>query len=850
VTQWPSQQVAIGALSDSKWAPWRAPTLHVPANVVRIRSDVAVVWEMAYRLLSVARARARLIVAITLMIAAREASAVTLTRGPYLQLLTTRSVTVVWNTDVPVACSLSIRRLGGATDAVAGPTDTVCAVTATGLVPGAQYGYVPRGNGIALTSETVFRADDPDRPYSFLVFGDSGTGGTKQLLLRDRMLSTPADFIVHTGDMVYDSGAAADFDPEVFEPYAELLRRIVLWPSLGNHDVRTARGAPWRAAFWTPANNPAGNEGYYSFDQGNAHFVVLDSNASLAPGSAQHTFLDSDLAATGQLWKFVAFHHTIYASGEHGGDVDLRGDVVPVFDRYGVDLVLMGHEHVYERTLPLRADRIVEPGAGTVYVTTGGGGRQIFGVGAGSFTAYSESAFHFTRVDVDRGRLLLQMVREDGVVRDHMTLVKDGAPPPNPRCGDGRVNQPDEQCDGADRFACEGSCRSDCTCAPVCGDGVVNQPNEQCDGNDDGRCPDLCLASCRCGQPSEFLTLAPVADTYIKAGAEAARDHGIADSLWTDRNPDTIAYLKFDLGALTRPVVRATLRLYCTNASADGGTAYPVDDSSWVEGNQTGGAASAGGPGLKWTDVDTNGDGAVDARDRSPWVPDFDRPSDALHCAAGSADRMNVTAALGAGDGLRTLALLNDSEDSAAYASNDDADASRRPQLRLELGGSGGGPGSPVAAVDADATVRADAPRDNFGKTKHLDADADPAEFSFLRIVVSGVGNRTIASVRLVLPVANTYGAPSESGGSIRPVDCGWDEQTITWDTKPALAAQPVGTVGKVTRGTSAEFELAPAIAGDGTYCFALDTANENGVVYDAREAATGGPSVVVEVAP
>jgi hypothetical protein len=797
--------------------------------------------------------RAKFVVAISaisLIVAASDASAVTLSRGPYLQLLTTRSVTVVWNTDVPVACSLSIRRLGGATTVVSGPTDTVCAVTASGLVPGAQYGYVPRGNGIALTSETVFYADDPDRPYSFVVFGDSGTGGTKQLLLRDRMLSTRADFIVHTGDMVYDTGAAADFDPELFAPYAELLRRVVLWPSLGNHDVRTARGAPWRAAFWTPANNPADNEGYYSFDQGNAHFVVLDSNASLAPGSAQYTFLDADLAATTQLWKFVAFHHTIYSSGEHGGDVDLRADVVPVFDRYGVDLVLMGHDHIYERTLPLRGNQIVEPGAGTTYVTTGGGGRQITGVGAGTFTAYSESAFHFTRVDVDGGRLLLQMVRDDGAVRDRLTLVKDGAPPPDPRCDDGKVNRPDEQCDGADRFACEGACRSDCTCAPVCGDGVVNQSNEQCDGNEDGSCPDLCLASCRCGQPSQFVLLAPVADTHIKAGTEAPRDHGLAKALWADRDPESIAYLKFDLGSLTRTVVRATLSLYCTNASPDGGTVYPVADSGWVEGNRTGDSASTDGSGLKWTDVDTNDDSEVDARDGSPWVPDFDRPSDALHCVAGRADRVDVTAALGAGVGLRTLAVLNDSEDGAAYGSRDDADESQRPRLRLELGGSGGGPGSPVAAVEADATVRADAPADNFGTAEHLEADADPSELFFLRIAVSGVATRTVRTVRLVLPVANMYGAPSESGGSVRPVECGWDEQTITWDNKPALTAQPVGTVGKVTRGTSAEFELAPAIAGDGTYCFALDTANENGVIYDAREAAAGGPSVVVDVAP
>jgi hypothetical protein len=655
--------------------------------------------------------------------------------------------------------------------------------------------------------------------------------------------------MVHTGDMIYDAGAAADFDPKLFAPYEELLRRLVLWPCLGNHDVRTSRGAPWRAAFWTPANNPADNEGYYSFDQGNAHIVMLDSNTSLAPGSAQYTFLDTDLAATTRPWKFVAFHHSIYSSGEHGGDLELREQLVPLFDRHGVDVVFMGHDHQYERTLPLRDYQVVAPGAGTVYVTTGGGGREIRSVDGGTVTAYAESAFHFTRVDVDGGRLLLQMIREDGAVRDAVTLVKAGASAPSPRCGDGKVNRAVEQCDGADRFACEGTCRSDCACAPVCGDGLANQPSEQCDGSDDGSCPDRCLASCRCGQASQFVTLEPVADTHIKAGTEAPRDHGIAKALWADREPEAIAYLKFDLSSLGQPVVRATLSLHCTDPSAEGGTVYPVADSGWIEGDQTGGSTSVGGPGLKWPDVDTNGDDQIDARDGSPWVPDFGRPSDPIRCLEGQTDRVDVTAVLGGSTGLRTLAVLNDSQDGAAYASSESVDESLRPRLRLELGGPSPEPTAPVASVEADATVRAAAPGENFGSATHLDADADPAERSFLRIAVRGVGSRALDSVRLILSVADAYGAPSDSGGRVRPVACGWDERTLTWDTQPALTAQPLGTTGAVTRGTRAEFELVSAIPGDGTYCFALDTVAENGVIYDAREG-DAGPSVVVEVAP
>jgi predicted phosphodiesterase len=351
------------------------------------------------------------------------AAAATLVRGPYLQLLTTTSVTIVWRTNVPAACSVTIGPPGGEQVVVTGATSNLCVIPVTLLAAGTQYGYVPRADGGDLTSRSIFHTDDPSRPYVFLVIGDSGSGDANQLAVRDRMLASPADAIVHTGDMVYERGASADFNPRFFEPYAELLRRLVLWPCLGNHDVKTNRGQPWREVFYTSANITAHSQGYYSFDVGNAHFVVLDSNGDTAPGSAQRTFLDQDLAASTAAWKFVAFHHTIYSSGStHGSNLPIRRDLTPLFDRYHIAVVFMGHEHNYERTKPLYGDQIVGPGRGTVYVTTGGGGRDLQPVGTSDFTADSESVFHFVRVAVQGDQLALEMIRVDGSTGDSMKL--------------------------------------------------------------------------------------------------------------------------------------------------------------------------------------------------------------------------------------------------------------------------------------------------------------------------------------------------------------------------------------------------------------------------------------------
>jgi hypothetical protein len=351
----------------------------------------------------------------------------TVTRGPYLQLLTTDGVTVVWHTDRPSRCGVEFKQLGGAPRVVTGAHDDICVVRLRDLESGVRYAYMPLADGVPVEGVSTFRTDDPNLPFTFLVLGDSGTGGRGQRAVRDRMLMHPANFVLHAGDVVYDDGAAEDYDEKFFGPYREILRRAVLWPSLGNHDVKTKRGQPWRDAFYTPANNARRSENYYSFDVGNAHVLILDSNAPMKRGSPQGNFLEQDLARNDALWTFVVLHHPIYSSGKHGGARRLRERLAPVFDAHGVDLVFAGHDHNYERTLPLRGNRIVRQGEGTVYVTCGGGGRYLRPVRKRWFSAYAESALHFVRVDVAGDRLTAKMIRYDGAVRDSLILGEKSA---------------------------------------------------------------------------------------------------------------------------------------------------------------------------------------------------------------------------------------------------------------------------------------------------------------------------------------------------------------------------------------------------------------------------------------
>ena len=122
-----------------------------------------------------------------------------------------------------------------------------------------------------------------------------------------------------------------------------------LFPTPGNHEYVTNQGQPYLDNFYLPANNPEGTERYYSFDWGPVHFVSLDSNCAIGLASpdrctlaAQKSWVAQDLAATQRPWKVAFFHHPPWSSGEHGSQLTMRREFGPLFEQYGVDLVLTG----------------------------------------------------------------------------------------------------------------------------------------------------------------------------------------------------------------------------------------------------------------------------------------------------------------------------------------------------------------------------------------------------------------------------------------------------------------------------------------------------------------------------
>jgi hypothetical protein len=198
----------------------------------------------------------------------------------------------------------------------------------------------------------------------------------------------------------------------VFGVYGDLFRNIPFMPSSGNHDYRTLQGAPFRDVFNLPGDS---GEKWYSYDWGRVHFVSLDTEADYA---TQVAWLDQDLAATQLPWKIIYLHKPPYSSGMHGSDTKLRSLLAPVLKRHGVQLVLAGHDHNYER---------IKPQDGTAYVVTGGGGIGTRSVGSSSFTAFAEDVIHFLYVEVGVDELVVHAIDATGRQFDSMVVAQTGA---------------------------------------------------------------------------------------------------------------------------------------------------------------------------------------------------------------------------------------------------------------------------------------------------------------------------------------------------------------------------------------------------------------------------------------
>jgi hypothetical protein len=228
-------------------------------------------------------------------------------------------------------------------DLAAQKSDHISALIITSNAPAA--GRLTNGSSQASSATQLdIKLPLKEKSVRFAIIGDSGTGGREQYEVAQQMEAyrqvTKFDFVIMLGDNIYGSHSPSDFVKKFEQPYKPLLDAgVKFYASLGNHDD------PNDERLYKPFN--MGGQRYYAFRRGEVAFFALDSNYM---DPKQLDWLDQNLKSSQGTWKICFFHHPLYNDGRHhGADVDLRTQVVPLFQRYGVNAVFSGHEHVYQR---------------------------------------------------------------------------------------------------------------------------------------------------------------------------------------------------------------------------------------------------------------------------------------------------------------------------------------------------------------------------------------------------------------------------------------------------------------------------------------------------------------------
>ena len=425
-----------------------------------------------------------------------------LIRGPYLQAATSNSIIIRWRTD---ALTRTVVNFGTSEQKMSmlaqDPALTFeHKITLTGLTARTKY-YYSVGGGAGDTLQkgndnyfVTFPVAGTEGSYRIGVFGDCGNNSTNQRSVRNEvekyLKDKQMDAWILLGDNAYSSGTDPEFQEKFFNIYKDnLLKKYPLFPSPGNHDyndfyqykatAQSTHDIAYYQNFSMPANGegggiPSGTQAFYSYDIGNIHFLSLDSYGKEDSSTrmydtlgAQVQWIKKDLAAfknTKRGWVIAYWHHPPYTMGSHNSDkegelVRIRGNFIRILERYGVDLILCGHSHLYERSrlmnghfgpeasfdaslhnlssstalydgtsnsCPYIKDTLTN--RGTVYVVTGSAGAM----GITQATYPHDAMFYSynklggaSMIEVTENRLDLKWICSDGAIRDHFVMMKD-----------------------------------------------------------------------------------------------------------------------------------------------------------------------------------------------------------------------------------------------------------------------------------------------------------------------------------------------------------------------------------------------------------------------------------------
>jgi 3',5'-cyclic AMP phosphodiesterase CpdA len=358
---------------------------------------------------------------------------------PYLQFATPTTIKILWETNEPCRSLVlygepkyhlphaNLEFSQELTDST-----LMHEVQLSGLAPGADYFYQvisTNGNGDSLKSgiNTFQTALGEDDAIAFALFCDSQSNPETWGRITNLAFQERPHFALLGGDLVDYGFNKDDWVNEFFAPSHTFMRHYPIYSVPGNHEHDAYLYYQYMA-------NPD-PEYRYTFTYGNVRFFMIDTDRDVSPGSQQYTWLEDQLAKSESHWNIVMHHHPPFSSEENDfGDINYQKStegnletrqLVPLYEKYGVDLVVFGHIHAYERTWPIFKERVNQE-KGIIYLNLGGagGGLENASYQRPFFTHKVKKVHHFGLVTVQGPTLNFEAINESGIIFDSFSVSK------------------------------------------------------------------------------------------------------------------------------------------------------------------------------------------------------------------------------------------------------------------------------------------------------------------------------------------------------------------------------------------------------------------------------------------
>jgi len=733
------------------------------------------------------------------------------------------------------------------------------------------------------------------QPFVVAAAGDGASGEASAAKVANTITSLNPNLFLYLGD-VYESGSMAEFYNWYGTSSSNLgVLRAITDPTIGNHEYGNSIGGTGYFDYWNNVPN------YYSFNAGGWHFISLNSNYTkigVTPTSAQYLWLQQDLAANAQACTIVYYHQPLYNIGPEGPTTAMAS-IWSLMAQYGVSIVLNGHDHDYQRWVPLDGNGNPSPTGITEFIAGGGGHGLLTIASSDSRVAYSNylnpAAF---------GVLLLQLSgtganysyhsSNDSILDSGFVPCVNAGSTPTPTATVAATNTPTPTSTAtqtatststptptATQIATSTSTPTPSatatqaatstftptpTATPTATQIPVNTPTST---------PTVTIGT-------SSVTFIPVADTYVNAGSTTT-NYGSSTTMRLDSSPDNHAYLRFSLsGFVGTTISKVLLKLYANNADSSGIRAFSVADNTWGEltvnftnapalGAQLTSSGSFSSVGWVTLDVTSyiTGDGiysigvtnlsstaiSVNSRESGANAPQL-----VITYSGALSPTFTPTPAF-TPTSTNTPAPTATSTPTSVFTPTATSTQVATPTDTPTATPTSGPVNTPtptftpvpsptptstpvVSSVTfipvADTYVNAGSTAINYGSSTTMRLDSSPDVHAYLRFNITGFSG-TITQVRLLLFANN-----SDSSGirAIAVADNSWGELTMNYTNAPALGAQ-IASVGSFAAGW-VTLDVTSYITGNGTYSIGVTNLSSTAISVDSRESGTNAPQLVI----